>query len=324
MLRHPSPIALFLGGLLVVGGLSGCSTADGGSGTRGPRFEEAALISGCPGEPASAGDAVPLQITDETGIAIGAPLSRPGLVAVSAPGAVGPGAGLGAILVSSPDPANVTVVVTLAGDATGTTPTPPPTYVDRCVIRFDPAPDPPECTIDDDCLPGFLCDADTASCVEAPPPPGCTTDEDCGALERCQFETGACLEIECLGDVDCGVDESCDDLGFCTLVPRVQCAFSECDGADLGVVGEIAGMIDCAVTEGTPPASLDLEIECATTGIRLPVAVGCDLFGGPICSAAFSLEVSTTGGWVCETVGVTANPGPAILESAAQCALSVD
>ncbi|MCB1982466.1 MAG: hypothetical protein KDF63_11235 [Rhodoferax sp.] len=313
------PVACLVG--LVAVAVAGCTTADSPGDRRGPQFEEAPLLQGCPDGNVLVGSAVTLEVVDEDGAPIGAPLSVPELVSVTPAGLASPGASPGSFTVSADTPRSVTVVVTLERDpGQGASAT---TLVDRCIVRFAEAEPPPPCESDDDCDEGLSCVLETGACVEPPPPP-CEGDGDCDPLERCDLPFGECVERDCLDDEDCDDGEACTESGVCEAVPQVRCGLSECSGEVLGLRAEISGRIECRVTSGTAPAALDVEVECLGEAESAFVTAECDLFGGPVCEAAFGAAVDSGGAWQCGVVALDALPGPVSLVGSGICSLSFE
>ncbi len=63
------------------------------------------------------------------------------------------------------------------------------------------------CNLDEDCPIGTICEA--CACM-----PGCRSDLDCTLPQRCNLETGQCDECSCSEDTDCPGDRFCDGC-FC-------------------------------------------------------------------------------------------------------------
>lgn len=81
-----------------------------------------------------------------------------------------------------------------------------------------------ECTIDDECDEGQLCDMGTRSCYT-----GCSDDDDCDATEECDLFFGQCVSVTppgCTNDLDCMANERCD-METSTCQPIVGCISSD-------------------------------------------------------------------------------------------------
>lgn len=89
-----------------------------------------------------------------------------------------------------------------------------------------PPPPPPACTINADCLPGFMCSANL--CV----PTNCANSTDCAPGFYCDIGFGTCnLGTGCSSDADCSPNETCN-AGFCEYgCNTVTCPqFPACSG----------------------------------------------------------------------------------------------
>ena len=81
-----------------------------------------------------------------------------------------------------------------------------------------------ECTIDDECGAGQLCNMGTWSCYT-----GCSVDDDCAENEECDLFFGQCISIS---NADCELDSECQAGEFCeeetqTCQPIVGCLIDD-------------------------------------------------------------------------------------------------
>ena len=68
-----------------------------------------------------------------------------------------------------------------------------------------------ECTTNEECGDGYVCQGNT--CAEEEAPAGCGSSEDCPVGLLCELGSGEC--VECLSDDQCGYGDSCID-GACS------------------------------------------------------------------------------------------------------------
>ncbi|MCG3174100.1 MAG: hypothetical protein GMKNLPBB_02324 [Myxococcota bacterium] len=158
----------------------------------------------------------------------------------------------------------------------------------------------PECEIDDDCQPGFVCKE--AQCVKL-----CSADSDCKAGEICNVVTGECAPPLCSTDNECGAGKCCE-LGKCGECPKPAPASCEVVTPD-GVITEGAERQYSAVAFGGDSAVGRVEFEWSSsdTGVASIDAKG--LAKGGSKAGTTDIKAKIKGGADCKNVSKLTNPG---------------